>query len=158
MAADVTRARCPVTIDRDAALKEAEQLLRQGKLDGAVEAYVRLVEDRPSDWNSADALGDPSLGAGDVERAIAQFTRVADQFFSDSSLQKAAALYKRALEAEGNREPAPRRLGEIEERRGPEADIAAAGAAGGSLRHSRQGTPERPYGHCVARGRCAARG
>lgn len=104
-------------------------MLRQGKLDGAIEAYVRLVEDRPSDWNSVDALGDPSLGAGDVERAIAQFTRVADQFFSDSSLQKAAALYKRALEAEDEREPAPRRLGGTAERRGPEAGSAAARAA-----------------------------
>ena len=31
-------------LDRDVALKKAEKLLRQGKLDGAIEAYVRLVE------------------------------------------------------------------------------------------------------------------
>ena len=37
---------CAVPIDRDAALKEADHLLRQGKLDGAIEAYVRLIEDR----------------------------------------------------------------------------------------------------------------
>ena len=109
-------------INRDAALKEAEQLLRQGKLDGAIEAYVRLVEDRPSDWSSINALGDLCLRAGDVERAIAQFTRVADQFFSDGSLQKAAALYKKALRARDDHEPALQQLGEIAVRQGLQAD------------------------------------
>lgn len=70
-------------IDRDAALKEAEHLLRQGKLDGAIEAYVRLVEDRPSDWNSINTLADLCLCVGDAERAIAQFTSAADQFSAD---------------------------------------------------------------------------
>ncbi len=109
-------------IDRDAALREAEQLLRQGELDGAIEAYVRLVEDRPSDWSSINALGDLCLRAGDVERAITQFTRVADQFFSDGSLQKAAALYKKALRAQDDHEPALQQLGEIAVRQGLQAD------------------------------------
>jgi len=111
-----------VPIDRDAAIKEAEQLLRQGKLDGAIEAYVRLVDDRPSDWSSINALGDLCLRAGDVERAITQFTRVADQFFSDGSLQKAAALYKKALRAQDDHEPALQQLGEIVVRQGIKAD------------------------------------
>jgi tetratricopeptide (TPR) repeat protein len=111
-----------VPIDRDAALKEAEQLLRQGKLDGAIEAYVRLVDDRPSDWSSINALGDLCLRTGDVERAITQFTRVADQFFSDGSLQKAAALYKKALRAQNDHEPALQQLGEIAVRQGIKAD------------------------------------
>ncbi|MDA1183205.1 MAG: hypothetical protein O2930_01000 [Acidobacteria bacterium] len=109
-------------IDRDAALNEAEKLLRQGKLDGAIEAYVRLVEDRPSDWSSINTLGDLCLRAGDVERAIEQFTRVADQFFSDGSLHKAAALYKKALRAQEDHEPALQQLGEIAVRQGLQAD------------------------------------
>ena len=44
--------------ERDAALMEAERLFRQGMLDGAIEAYVRLVEDQPGDWDSINALGD----------------------------------------------------------------------------------------------------
>ena len=97
-------------------------MLRQGKLDGAIEAYVRLVEDRPSDWSSINTLGDLCLRAGDVERAIAQFTHVADQFFSDGSLQKAAALYKKALRAQDDHEPALQQLGEIAVRQGLAAD------------------------------------
>ena len=46
---------------------EAEQLLRQGKLAGAIEAYVRLVEDRPSDWNSINAFD----GFGETARTLA---------------------------------------------------------------------------------------
>jgi tetratricopeptide (TPR) repeat protein len=113
---------CPVPVNRDTALKEAEQLLRQGKLDSAIDAYVRLVNDRPSDWSSINTLGDLCLRAGDVERAIAQFTRVADQFFSDGSLQKAAALYKKALRAQDDHEPALQQLGEIAVRQGLQAD------------------------------------
>jgi len=111
-----------VPIDRDAVIKEAEHLLRQEKLDGAIEAYVRLIEERPSDWNSINALGDPCLRAGDVEQAIAQFTRAADQFVSDGALQKATALYKKALRAQGDHEPALQQLGEIAVRPGLQAD------------------------------------
>jgi Flp pilus assembly protein TadD len=46
-----------VPIDRDAALKRAEKLLRQGKLDGAIEVYVRLVDGLPRDWTSINARG-----------------------------------------------------------------------------------------------------
>ena len=108
--------------DRNAALREAEQLLRQGKLDGAIEAYVRIVEDQPRDWNSINALGDLWLRAGDVDLAVAQFTRVADHFFADGSFQKAAAMYKKALRAKGDHEPALRQLGEIAVQQGLQAD------------------------------------
>ncbi len=46
-----------VPIDRDAALNEAEQLLREGKLDGAIEAHVRLVENRPNPAKGAAPRG-----------------------------------------------------------------------------------------------------
>ena len=57
-----------VAIDRDATLKQAEKLLRQGKLDGAIEEYVRLVDDQPQDWNSINALGDLYVRAGKQRR------------------------------------------------------------------------------------------
>ena len=43
---------------RDGRLKKAEKLLKQGKVADAIAEYVRLVEDKPSDWNSANVLGD----------------------------------------------------------------------------------------------------
>ena len=42
-----------MAIDREDTLKKAEKLLRQGQLDAAIAEYVRVVEDSPRDWNTA---------------------------------------------------------------------------------------------------------
>lgn len=105
-------------IDRKAALKKAEKLLRQGKLDGAIEEYVRLIEDQPRDWNAINALGDLYVRAGDAERAAAQFTRVADYLFGEGFLPRAAALYKKALKVHPRHEHTLSQLAEITARQG----------------------------------------
>jgi tetratricopeptide (TPR) repeat protein len=102
-----------VAVDREAALKQAEKLLRQGKLDGAIAEYVRVVEDQPRDWNSINALGDLYVRAGDIDRAVAQFTRIADYLFAEGFLPKAAALYKKALKVKPEHEHTLLRLSEI---------------------------------------------
>ena len=107
-----------MSIDREAALKKAEKLLRQGRLDGAIEEYVRLIEDQPRDWNAINALGDLYVRAGDGERAVAQFTRVGDYLFGEGFLQKAAALYKKALKVESEHDHTLSRLAEIAARQG----------------------------------------
>jgi len=111
-----------LAIDRDAALKKAEKFLRQGKLDGAIEEYVRLVEDQPRDWNSINALGDLYVRAGDTDRAVDQFTRIADHLFAEGFFPKAAALYKKALKVNSAHEPTLFRLGDIAARQGLLAD------------------------------------
>jgi tetratricopeptide (TPR) repeat protein len=107
-----------VPIDREAALKRAEKLLRQGKLAGAIEEYVRLIEDQPRDWNAINALGDLYVRAGDTDRAVAQFTRVADHLFGEGFLQRAAALYKKALKVQSQHEHTLSQLAEIAARQG----------------------------------------
>ena len=47
-----------VAIDRAVALRQAEKLVRQGKLDQAIAEYFTVVEDQPRDWNTANLLGD----------------------------------------------------------------------------------------------------
>ena len=47
-----------MAIDRAATLRNAEKLLRQGKPDAAIAEYLRVVEDQPRDWNTANILGD----------------------------------------------------------------------------------------------------
>ena len=44
-----------------------------------------------------NALGDLYLRAGDVDRAVAQFVRIADHLFGEGFFPKAAAVYKKAL-------------------------------------------------------------
>lgn len=109
-------------LDRDATLKQAEKLLRQGKLDGAIAEYVRLIEDQPRDWNSINALGDLYVRAGDTDRAVAQFTQVADYLFGEGFFPKAQALYKKALKVKGDHEHTLLRISEIAAQQGLLAD------------------------------------
>jgi tetratricopeptide (TPR) repeat protein len=111
-----------VAIDRDALLKQADKLLRQGKLDGAIAEYVRLVEDQPQDWNSINALGDLYVRAGRNDKAIEQYIRVADHQFSEGFFQKSAALYKKALKLEADHEHILMQLASIGERQGKFVD------------------------------------
>lgn len=112
----------PRRSNRDATLKKAEQLLQQGKLAGAIKEYVRLVDDQPNDWSSINALGDLYLRAGDVDRAIAQFTLVANHLFDEGFYPKASALYKKLLKAKSDHEHSLARLLDIAEKHGLTAE------------------------------------
>lgn len=63
-------------------------MLRQGKLDGAIDQYVRLITEQPEDWNSINALGDLYLRAGKNDLAADQFIRIADHQFAEGFLPK----------------------------------------------------------------------
>lgn len=111
-----------MAIDRDEILKQAEKLLRQGKLDGAIAEYVRLIEDQPQDWNSINALGDLYVRAGKNDKAIDQFIRIADHQFSEGFFPKSAALYKKALKLQPDHEHILMQLASIGERQGKFVD------------------------------------
>src|SRR5687768_1931653 len=136
-------------IDRKATLKQAEKLLRQGKLDGAIAAYVQLVADQPRDWNTINALGDLYLRAGDTERAVAQFTQVADHLFAEGFFPKSAALYKKALKIKSDHEHSLLRLSEIAAQQGLLAD--ARMYLGLLDRQRRDRGDERGAAECVVR-------
>ena len=59
-----------MAVNREETLKAAEKLLKQGKMAAAIEEYVRLVEDNPEDWNTANTLGDLYVKAGQPDRAL----------------------------------------------------------------------------------------
>ena len=84
-------------IDREATLKSAEKLLRQGKLEAAIAEYVRLVSAQPGDWTSVNALGDLYARSGQIDRAATQFARVGEHLLREGELQKASAVYKKIL-------------------------------------------------------------
>ncbi|MGH9347739.1 MAG: tetratricopeptide repeat protein [Vicinamibacterales bacterium] len=105
-------------IDREATLKKAEKLLRQGKLDGAIAEYVRLVDEQPKDWSSINALGDLYARAGQLDNASTQFLRIADHLYAEGFMPKAAALYKKSLKIRPDDETTTLRLAEIATRQG----------------------------------------
>ena len=111
-----------MALDRDSTLKKAEKLLRQGRLDGAIAEYVKLVEDQPRDWNTANALGDLYARAGQTAQAVGQYSRIAEHFMSDGFYPKAAALYKKILKINKDDEGSQLQLAEISALQGLLAD------------------------------------
>ena len=95
-----------MAIDRAATLKNAEKLLRQGKVEPAIAEYLHLVEDQPRDWNLANTLGDLYARAGQLDKAIEQFTRIADTLNREGFLPKASAIYKKILKLKPDHEHA----------------------------------------------------
>jgi tetratricopeptide (TPR) repeat protein len=130
-----------LALDREDTLKKAEKLLRQGRLDGAIVEYVRVVEDQPRDWNTANTLGDLYVRANQSDKAVAQYARIADHFFQDGFYPKAAALYKKILKIAPDDEPAQLHLADISVRLGLMADAKSYLTAVGARRRARGDTP-----------------
>lgn len=107
-----------MALDREDTLKKAEKLLRQGRLDNAIAEYLRVVEDQPRDWNTANTLGDLYARASQPGMAVAQYARIADHFFQDGFYPKAAALYKKVLKLVPDDDGAQLRLADISARLG----------------------------------------
>jgi tetratricopeptide (TPR) repeat protein len=114
-----------VPIDRPAILRNAEKLLRQGKIDPAIAEYLRIVEDQPSDWNAANVLGDLYVRAGKPDLAVDQFVRIADHLYREGFLPKAAAVYKKILKLKQDHEHSMIQAAEIAGRQGLVADARA---------------------------------
>lgn len=134
-----------MALDRDNTLKKAEKLLRQGRLDGAIAEYVKLVEDQPRDWNTANTLGDLYARAGQTERAIDQYSRIAEHLMSEGFYPKAAAIYKKILKINKDDETSQLQLAEISALQGLLADAKShlnAVAARRKARGDRRGEAE----------------
>jgi tetratricopeptide (TPR) repeat protein len=114
-----------VAIDRDATLRKAEKFLRQGRLDQAIAEYLHVIAEQPRDWSTVNAVGDLLVRAGQVESAIEHYTRIADHFFEEGFLPRAAAVYKKILKLKPDEEHAALRAAEIAERQGLMADAKA---------------------------------
>src|SRR5436190_15030039 len=81
-----------------------------------------MVDDQPRDWNTANLLGDLYVRAGQIDPAIAQFSRMADALGSEGFLPKAAALYKKILKLRPNDDKALMKAGELAAEQGLLAD------------------------------------
>lgn len=124
-------------IDREEVIRRAEKLLRQGRLDGAIAEYARLVAEYPRDWNAANALGDLYVRARQTDKAVAQYARIAEHLTREGFLPKAAALYKKIVKIAPDDEGAQLRLAEISARQGLLADARSHLAAVAELRRQR---------------------
>ena len=134
-----------MAFDREITLKKAEKLLRQGRLEAAILEYEQVVEAQPRDWTTANTLGDLYARAGQTDRAIAQYSRIAEHFMGDGFYPKSAALYKKILKINRDDEAAQLQLAELSVRQGLLADAKSqlkAVAARRRTRSDRRGEAE----------------
>jgi tetratricopeptide (TPR) repeat protein len=115
-----------VAIDREATLRKAEKLLRQGRLEQAIAEYNRVIKEQPQDWSTINAVGDLLVRAGQPEGGIAHFTRIADHFFAEGFFSRAAAVYKKILKLAPDNDHAALCTAEIAEQQGLVADAKVA--------------------------------
>jgi tetratricopeptide (TPR) repeat protein len=101
-----------VSVDRHAILRRAEQFVRQGRTALAIEEYLRVLDDRPTDWSTANALGDLYVREHQQTRAVEQFVRGADVLLAEGFAARAAALYRKALRCDPRHAHALARLAE----------------------------------------------
>ncbi len=126
-----------MAIDRDSTLKKGEKFLRQGRLDAAITEYVRVVEEQPRDWNTANLLGDLYFRAGQVDQALGQYHRIADHLMREGFYPKAAALYKKILKVRPDDEETQLLLADISTKQGLLADAKGYLTAVGARRRAR---------------------
>ena len=112
-------------IDRAATLRNAEKLLRQGKLDSAVLEYLKVVDEHPQDWATANTLGDLYVRVGQQDKAVEQFARIAANLGREGFLPKAGAVYKKILKLRPNDENALLQAGEVAAKQGLLGDARA---------------------------------
>ena len=103
---------------REEAARKVEKLLRQGKLDGAIEEYAKVIQAKPKDWATMNALGDLYVRNKQTDQAVTQYSRVADHFFHEGFYSKAAALYKKILKVKPSEDQARLQLAEISVKQG----------------------------------------
>ena len=84
-----------MAIDKSKVLKSAEKYLSAGKINPAIEEYLKILKEHPKDWNLMIQLGDMYLKVNKTPEAIQHFLKVADHYYSDGFFLKAIAIYKR---------------------------------------------------------------
>ena len=111
--------------DREGTLRKAEKLLRQGKLDLAIAEYRGVIEAEPSDWNTSNTLGDLYFRAGQTDKAVSEYSRIADHLANEGFFPKAVALYRKILKIKPDEERTQWNLGQISARQGLLVDARA---------------------------------
>jgi len=88
-----------MAIDRSKIQKQADGFVAAGKIDRAIEEFVKLLEDKPNDLLMMNRIGDLYLQSGKIRDALDMFKRAAMGYERDGFLPKAAAVLKKAHRA-----------------------------------------------------------
>ena len=102
-----------MTLDRPAVLRNAQKLLRIGKLHPAIKLYEQVVRESPDDLQTAAMLGNLYVRAGSPEKAVNLFLGIASGLRGRGLHGQAAVAYQRVLAVADDNEQALLQLAEI---------------------------------------------
>ena len=85
-----------MAIDRAKITRQAETYMAAGRLDRAIDEFLKLIEDRSDDYNLLNRIGDAYLQAGKTPEAIEMFKRAGIGFERGGFNAKASAVFKKA--------------------------------------------------------------
>jgi tetratricopeptide (TPR) repeat protein len=102
-----------MTSDRTAVLRNAQKLLRIGKLNPAIKLYEQVVREAPDDLQTAALLGNLYVRAGSPDNAVNLFLGIADGLRSRGLHGQAAVAYQRVLAVAEDNEQALLQLADI---------------------------------------------
>jgi len=78
-------------------LREGERLVQQGRINQAINEYLKILKIDPQDVLILNTVGDLSLRQGRVAEANRMFLQVAENYAHNNFLLKSIAVYKKVL-------------------------------------------------------------
>src|SRR5256885_11666611 len=80
-------------------LASAEKNVQQGKLQNAINDYLKVNKEDPKDLTVLNTIGDLYSRLGKMDEAVVCFRKVGDQYATDGFTVKAIAMYKKIAKA-----------------------------------------------------------
>ncbi|NWG12915.1 MAG: tetratricopeptide repeat protein, partial [Acidobacteria bacterium] len=99
-------------------LRDAEKFVLQGKIQQAINEYLKIIRIDPDDVLTMNTLGDLYLREGRITEASKCFAAVAQNYTSNNFLLKAIAVYKKILNSDPNNLEINKVLAELYVRQG----------------------------------------
>ncbi|MBZ5640378.1 MAG: tetratricopeptide repeat protein, partial [Acidobacteriia bacterium] len=102
-----------MALDLDKTRKNAERLLKQGRVQAALEEYQRLAEEAPRDLPLLNLVGDLLSRIGRHRDALPYYDRIAEEYSRSGFFLKAIAILKKVLRNEPDRPDVLLRVGDL---------------------------------------------
>jgi tetratricopeptide (TPR) repeat protein len=84
------------------AMQEAEKLVSQRKISGAIKMYSRILDKDPSDISILNTIGDLQYRDNNKAEALQNFNKLADAYMKDGFTVKAIAIFKKISKIDPN--------------------------------------------------------
>jgi tetratricopeptide (TPR) repeat protein len=94
-------------------LRQAQQLISQGRLSAAISIYKKIVDDDSSDLTAVSTLGELYVKGGRIQEAVAHYVRIAENHLSNGSTNSAGYILNKAVKLDPANATANMNLGEL---------------------------------------------